>query len=396
MKVPRLMVRQVMQSEPITVRPDARVQPVISLMNQQRIGAVLVTSEDGTLQGIFTERDFVRHVATAVPGWREYYICDWMTSAPHTIAPQQDWEEAVAAMQQHRVRHLPVVENDRVVGIISSRSLMAHRAEHLDQRIGARTQELKQANDQLLARETEITHNLRAAGRLQTQLLLPHRPPDWPELNWAVHYAPLDHLGGDYYDVARPDPNQLGFLIADASGHSVAAAMVAIMTRFAFGEIAPTTTKPGEVLAFMNQSLQQLTDERFVTAFYGVLNRQSRVFRFANAGQPYPLWYQAATGEVKPVKARGFMLGIIPDEVYYEAEITLAPGDLLCFYTDGLVEAMNEIGEQFGDERLTACVRNHGMLTPQELCDQILNCQRGFCGDVLLTDDLTLAICKLV
>ncbi len=396
MAVPRLMVRQVMQSEPITVRPDAHVQPVISLMNQHRVGAVLVTTEDSTLLGIFTERDFVRHVATAVPGWREYSVGDWMTNDPFTIAPHQDWEEAVAAMQQHRVRHLPVVENDRVVGIISSRSLMAHRAEHLDQRIGARTQELKQANDQLLARETEIMHNLRAAGRLQTQLLLPHRPPDWPELNWAVHYAPLDHLGGDYYDIARPEPNQLGFLIADASGHSVAAAMVAIMTRFAFGEIAPTTTKPGEVLAFMNQSLQQLTDERFVTAFYGVLNRQSRVFRFANAGQPYPLWYQAATGEVKQVKARGFMLGIIPDEVYYEAEITLAPGDSLCFYTDGLVEAMNEIGEQFGDDRLMACVRNHGMLTPQELCDHILSCQRGFCGKVPLTDDLTLAICKLV
>src|SRR5204862_335794 len=94
---------------------------------------------------------------------------------------------------------------------------------------------------ELLSRDTELRLNLRSAGRLQTKLMLPKAPPDWPELTWAVHYAPLDHLGGDYYDYAQPAPDQLGLLIADASGHSIAAAMVASMTHLQTCSTASST-----------------------------------------------------------------------------------------------------------------------------------------------------------
>ena len=391
----QLTVREVMEIEPVSVRPDCRVQEVIRLMNVHRVGAVLVTTDEARLLGIFSERDLLRRVYNAVPGWREYPVVDWMTRDPHTIAPGVGWEEAVSSMHRLRVRHLPVIEDDRVIGILSSRGLMARRAEYLDQRIDSRTRELKQSNDQLLSRETELLHNLRAAGRLQNRLLLPHEPPDWPELTWAMRYSPLDHLGGDYYDIATPTPNHLGFLIADASGHSVAAAMVAIMARFAFGEVSHVTTNPGRVLAVMNQRLQELSDDRFVTAFYGVLDRRTRVFRFANAGQPYPLWYEAATGNVRPLVAQGFLLGIIPDEVYVEREITLSAGDVLCFYTDGLIEARNEIGEQYDTPRLTECMTQHAHLPCQKLLEYILADMTQFCSGVPLTDDLTVAVCQI-
>jgi serine phosphatase RsbU (regulator of sigma subunit) len=383
-----------MQPAPVVVPPSQNVQSVIALMNEHRIGAVIVAEPTGRLLGIFTERDLVRHVATAVPGWREYPISDWMTKEPITIAPDRGWEDAVAAMQQNRVRHLPVVEAERVVGIISSRALMARRTEYLDQRIEARTRELKEANDELMARDAEVQHHLKAAGRLQTQLLLPRTPPEWPELSWAVHFAPLDHLGGDYYDIATPTPEHLGFLIADASGHSVAAAMVAIMARFAFSEVAQKTTSPGKVLAFLNQRLQELSGERFVSAFYCVLNRRTRVLTFANAGHPYPLHYEAATGKVKQLRVQGFLLGVMPEEVYREKEVVIAPGDALCFFTDGLFEARNEIGEQFGEDRLTNCMLNHGHLAAKDCLASILSCQSGFCSGVPFTDDLTAAVCR--
>src|SRR5262249_21716212 len=158
-----------------------------------------------------------------------------------------------------------------------------------------RTRELRQAHDELLARDTDLRYNLRAAGQLQNRLLLPHSPPEWPEFRWAVHFAPLDHLGGDYYDVAHPTPDHLGFLIADASGQRLAAARVAIMSRSAFAEVSPRTPSPGEVLAAMNRRLQGLADERFVTAFYAVLDRRTQVLTYANAGHPYPLRWVAAT-----------------------------------------------------------------------------------------------------
>src|SRR5205823_2543496 len=150
------------------------------------------------------------------------------------------------------------------------------------------------------ARDAEMMYNLRAAGRLQNRLLLPTAPPDWPELRWGVHYAPLDHLGGDLYDFAHPGPDHLGFLIADASGHSIPAAMVAIMSRIAFSGAARSTVRPGEVLTAMNAGLQGLSDERFVTAFYGVYDRRTRALSYASAGHPYPPRWSARTGEAQP------------------------------------------------------------------------------------------------
>ena len=396
MASPELTVRHVMDKTPVAVDPDCPVGEVLRLMNHRRIGSVIVVRDTDRLVGIFTERDLLRRVAVAIPGWRDYPVADWMTPNPHVIGPDVGWDEAVGMMDRHRVRHLPVIEDGRLIGIVSTRLLMARRAEYLDREVSERTTELRRAHDQLLARDTEMLHNLRAAGRLQTKVMLPQSPPDWPDLRWAIHYAPLDHLGGDYYDFAAPDTDHLGFLIADASGHSIPAALVAVMARFAFAQASAKNAKPGDVLTAMNGRLQELTEERFVTAFYGVFDRRTGVFRYATAGHPHPLYFEAKTGAVRQLGGQGFMLGIMPDEVYGERELPLEPGDKVCFYTDGLIEARNEIGEMFGTERLIGCLTNHGREPAGALLDHILGCQRAFSGSEPLTDDLTLTIVEVV
>jgi serine phosphatase RsbU (regulator of sigma subunit)/CBS domain-containing protein len=390
-----LRVRDLMQPDPILVEPDRCLRDVVRVMNQHRIGAVGVVTAERELLGIFSERDLLRRISDAEPDWGDWPVARWMTTNPHTVGPDLDWEGVTALMDRLRVRHLPVVEHGRVIGIISSRMLLGHRTRYLDQQVERRTRQLKQANDELLARDAELRSHLRAAGRLQARLLLPHSPPPWPELRWGVHYSPLDHLGGDYYDTALPDEDHLGFLIADASGHSVAAGMVAIMSRIAFSEVSGRTISPGEVLTEMNQRLQGLADERFVTAFYGVLHRRSRILTYANAGHPYPLRWIAATGKVEPIAAQGFMLGIMPGEQYRERSIELQPGDRLCFYTDGLVEARNEIGETFGMDRLFTSVAQHGSHPAAVLMDNILRDLRQFQGTHPLTDDLTVVVAEL-
>lgn len=390
-----LTVRQVMQPDPVVVPPDYPIRDALGLMNDRRIGAVVVTAPGGALAGIFTERDLLRRVGTADPGWRDLPVSDWMTLNPYTTGPDVGWDAAVGMMDRFRVRHLPVVEAGRVVGIVSTRMLMRHRTDYLDRQIADRTRELKQANEELLARDAEQTYNLRAAGRFQNRLLLPNAPPAWPELRWGFHYAPLDHLGGDYYDVAQPGPDHLGFLIADASGHSIAAAMVAIMSRAAFTAVSNASTSPGEVLTEMNRRLQGLADERFVTAFYAVLDRRTRVLTYANAGHPYPFRWVAGTGRVEPLGAQGFMLGIMPDEQYRERTVELAPGDRLCFFTDGLVESRNEIGESYGTDRVAACLGEHGHNPAQEVAGEIIRHQTEFRGGHPLTDDLTLVVAEM-
>ncbi len=390
-----LTVRQVMQSEPVMVPPSCPLREVMGEMNRRRIGAVVVVNDATELVGIFTERDLLRRVADADPGWRDAPVSDWMTPDPYHIVPDVSWEDAVSMMSRMRVRHLPVVDGLRVVGIVSTRMLMSQRADFLNQLVEHRTRELKGAIDELMSSDAELRYNLKAAGRFQTRLLLPHAPPAWPELRWGVHYAPLDHLGGDYYDVAQPTPDHLGFLIADASGHSIAAAMVAILSRTAFSEVSGSTTSPGAVLAAMNARLQGLADERFVTAFYGVLDRRTRVLTFANAGHPYPLRLVARTGAVEELRAQGFMLGIVAEEQHREKSVQLEPGDRLCFYTDGLVEARNEMGEGYGTDRLEQSLAAHGFIGADVLTDRLLADQRAFRGDTKLTDDVTLVVGEL-
>jgi len=395
MPVPIVTVRELMQPEPVVVPPNCPLREVLALMNQYRIGAVVVVSPERALLGIFTERDLLRRVIDADAGWRELPVSLWMTSNPHAVGPGLGWEEITSLMDRLRVRHLPVVEENRVVGIISTRMLMSRRTEYLNGQIETRTRELKRANDELMTRDADLRYNLRAASRFQTQLLLPRTPLDWPELHWGIHFAPLNHLGGDYYDVAQPDADHLGFLIADASGHSIAAMMVAIISRMAFSEVAHSTTSPGDVLTAMNDRLQGLADERFVTAFYGVFNRENWLLTYANAGHPYPLRRVAATGEVQALSANGFMLGIMPGEQYRERTVQLAPGDRLCFYTDGLIEARNEIGETFGIDRLTNCLINHGEESAQNLTADILTYQQIFRGTQFPGDDVTLVVAEL-
>jgi serine phosphatase RsbU (regulator of sigma subunit)/CBS domain-containing protein len=396
MPEPLLTVRHLMHSEPVVVSPDLAIRDVLELMNQRRIGAVVVVGHDRSLVGIFSERDLLKRVVAADQNWRDFPVSAWMTHKPHSVRPDLGWEEVTSLMERLRVRHLPVIEHGRVIGLVTTRTLMSHRAEHLNAQIEKRTRELRQANDELMARDADLRYHLRAAGRFQTRLLLPHSPPDWPELRWGVHFAPLDHLGGDYYDLAHPSPEHLGFLIADASGHSIAAAMVAVLSRIAFADIAKTTTSPGEVLTSMNSRLQDLADERFVTAFYCVLDRHTRVLRYANAGHPYPVRRNGSNGQVQQLTAPGFMLGIMPGEEYRERSLQLQPGDRICFYTDGVIECRNEIGETYGVERIIACMELHGNARADRIAKAIIEDLRHFRGVHPFTDDVTLVVVELV
>jgi serine phosphatase RsbU (regulator of sigma subunit) len=389
-----LRVRQVMSPDPVMVSPGESLQEVIRLMARHRIGGVLV-GQNGAVQGIFTERDLLRIAADAPHGWRQQPIADWMTRDPHTIGPDTGWEEAVALMERLHVRHLPVVERGSIIGIVSARQLIARRTDHLNRMVEERTHELQRLTAQLLERDGQTQRNLRVAGRLLNRFLLPGAPAGWPELSWAVHFRPLDPLGGDYYDFAQPDGRHLGVLIADASGHSIPAAMVAIMARLAFAEAGRDSPRPGVVLSAMNRQLQGLTEDRFVSAFYGVFDRVLRRFTYTIAGHTPPLHYAAREHVCRSLEGRGILLGIVPEATYEEQSVSMDPGDRLCLFTDGVTESRNPAGELFGTGRLEAAFAGAQARGADAVLRHIVDELTAFRGERPAGDDETLLVAEV-
>jgi serine phosphatase RsbU (regulator of sigma subunit) len=292
-------------------------------------------------------------------------------------------------MDRLHVRHLPVVEADHVVGVVTSRDLMARTNEHLNQAVEERTQELRRANERLRERDNELRVHMNVAGKIQSRLL-PKKPPSLPEIDLAAHYEPLDPLGGDYYDFSRPDDRHLGILIADATGHSIPAALIAIMARTAFATFAPTNTSPAAVLTQMNRQLAGLTGDHFVTAFYAVFDRQTRVLRFANAGQPYPFHCRPGAAQCQPLVAHGLMLGIMEESDYEEMELQLLAGDRIVFYTDGLPDCLDERQQLFGAARIESLLRGWVDQSPQSITQRMADQVAAFRGQRPASDDLTI------
>jgi len=292
-------------------------------------------------------------------------------------------------METLHVRHLPVVDDGRIIGILSARGLMNSYNEYLNRTVDERTRELRQAYERLQQRDAERQVHMTVAARLQARLI-PGKLPALPEVAWAAHYEPLDPLGGDYYDFARPEPRRVGMLIADASGHSIPAAMVAVMAHTAFHMVTPVTCCPAECLTGMNEQLHGLTGEHFVTAFYGVLDLDTRVLTYANAGHPFPYVVRARSRQCEELAARGLMLGIMPDNRYEERRVQLDAGDRLVFFTDGVLDCRSEQDETFGGDRLVAFLREHGTEPVQGLVKGLADRLTAYRGARAAADDMTI------
>jgi sigma-B regulation protein RsbU (phosphoserine phosphatase) len=115
---------------------------------------------------------------------------------------------------------------------------------------------------------------------------------------------------------------------------------------------------------------------------------------FANGGHNYPLHWDAAAAEVRPMRAQGIVLGIIPQPQFEERSLTLGQGDVILLYTDGVTEAMNPARELFGDERLADILRANHHRGPQEIINAVLTAVTGFAGGQSQADDITMVVIK--
>ncbi|MFQ5594940.1 MAG: PP2C family protein-serine/threonine phosphatase [Anaerolineae bacterium] len=246
-------------------------------------------------------------------------------------------------------------------------------------------------------REAErVRQEMEIAAQIQ-QSLLPEGAPQLMGATVAGYCSPAANVGGDYYDVLTDDAGRLTLLIADVSGHSIGSALMMAMARSILRREIAQGESPAAVLAATNTAmLQDLTNAGlFITMFCARYDPATRCFTFANGGHNPPLLRRAADGQFVALDGDGLIVGILDDVVYEEQSITLQPGDVVVHYTDGIVEARNLEGEQFGEDRLQELLAENGDLGPGAMADRIYEAVREHSRDIAQQDDITLLILKV-
>jgi phosphoserine phosphatase len=235
-----------------------------------------------------------------------------------------------------------------------------------------------------------------AIAREIQQGLLPKAPPQVPGYDVAGWSQPAEQTGGDYFDFILRADGRLAVVVADASGHGIGAALMISETRALLRAVSGQADRPTEILDRANHWL--CADElegRFVTAFLGILDPARHRLEYASAGHGPLFWYDAARREVTVTPATGLMLAVAdPLPIRPGGPVAFAPGDLGAFLTDGLLEAQDPAGEQFGKERLTRVLADNAGRTAAELIGTLQGAVREFTAGGPQLDDFTAVVVK--
>ena len=236
----------------------------------------------------------------------------------------------------------------------------------------------------------EKKQELKEAREIQ-QRLLPTELPELPGCDIQAFWQPANEVGGDYFDVIPLNATAAAFCIADVAGKGLPAALLMSNTQASLRAFARSLRRPALVCGHLNRVVSENSRAgRFTTLFYGVLDFTDRTLRYTNAGHVPPMLVRQ-NGEVIRLSDGGTVLGIFPDAAYEERQVTLEPGDRLVLLTDGITEAENAGGEEFGEDRLTRLLVENRRLPADELKRVILDAVASFAAHGF-QDDATLVI----
>lgn len=228
------------------------------------------------------------------------------------------------------------------------------------------------------------------AHQLQTRIV-PQRHLTARGIELFGDSIPAGVVGGDYFGVWQPTPDVLHFCVADVSGKGTPGALIAAMLYASVSTLSSSSNSPEIVLAQVETTLRnQLGEGHYVTIFYGVLDLETRILQFVNAGHCPPI-LRRQNGSLETLDSTRPVLGLLLDAGFRPERITVATGDRLLLYTDGVSEAANEAGEEFGPDRLAALVTDSQPESlPQRYAEIMSNVSKHAAGK--FTDDATLLL----
>jgi len=246
---------------------------------------------------------------------------------------------------------------------------------------------------ELSLKKAQLDRELALAVQIQKHFL-PRSDPDFApyEINGSARAC--RQVGGDYFDYIAVDKDRLAVIIADVSGVGVSASLLMASLRGGLHERFPGAIDVGELASRLNDFVYASSDSHlFISFFLAILDRSKDEVRYVNAGHNPPL-VVGRKGPARSLETTGLCLGMFPGQPYGEGRIVLAPGDILCLYTDGIVEGRKESGEEYGEERLADKVRELRARPAREILDRIFEDVFAFSGCAEAGDDMTLVVVK--
>lgn len=302
---------------------------------------------------------------------------------------------------------VPLIYEDRLTGLISlgnKKSGKFYRREDINLlKTLANQGAVAIENARLMEENVEksrMEEELKIAHDIQLSML-PEKAPRIEGFSIAARSIPAREVGGDFYDfieIADNRSRKLGIIVGDVSGKAVSGALVMAASRSIFRVLTETHESVEEVMNRGNLRLQQdVKKGMFVALLYAVLDPKEKTLTFSNAGQVQPILLSPEKSKAEYIDTEGdrFPLGIVKKCNYEATRVQLQPGDILVFYTDGIVEAVNEKGELYGFERFLVSIEAGQELDADKLLEKLLHDVMQFVGRTEQHDDLTTVIVRV-
>ena len=248
-------------------------------------------------------------------------------------------------------------------------------------------------------RGRRVEEELSLARRVQLDLFPMENSRD-VDMPFSAKCVPAWQVGGDLYDVFETDDSEVALVLGDVSGKGLPAALLMGVVQGAVRASSGTSAS-----ARHEQSAERLNHllcmktarERFVSLFWCYFDRDNSVLRYINAGHLPPLLIRGGPADLEIIRLDegGPVLGLLPGARFTQAEVRVAAGDLLVAYSDGIVEAENANGDEFGEDGVVAAIRRCANQSPNEICAAVLSDVKAFLGAALPQDDQTLLVARL-
>lgn len=240
-----------------------------------------------------------------------------------------------------------------------------------------------------------LEHEITIASEVQ-QELFPKTLPSLPGLDLAAICEPARVVSGDYYDFIRLSPTSIGMALADISGKGISAALLMASVQAA---LRSTATLDGngdtsKLVTLLNAHLfRNTSDDRYATLFYATYDSETHTLTYTNAGHLAPIFL--ANGSVRELDQGGTVVGLFEETPYTQVTLCVPPGSLLVAFSDGLTEAANAYGEEFGTQRLKEQILRNRDLPAQQLMQSLIDASEKWKGSTERADDITVIVARM-